>query len=68
MLDEGVAELHRIVHSGERSSRSLSETQIFIAPPCYCYGGVVYIGSEEDGEDYYEPVRCRGCERKGRGL
>jgi hypothetical protein len=60
--------LHRIVHSGERPSSSLSEAQGFIAPPCYCYGGVVYIGVEEDGEEYYEPVRCRRCEREGTGL
>ena len=28
---------------------------------CHCYGGVVYIGVEEDGEETHEPVPCRRC-------
>ena len=28
-----------------------------------CYGGVVYIGIEEDGIEHLEPVPCRRCSR-----
>jgi hypothetical protein len=36
--------------------------------PCYCYGGVVYIGHRVEGEDgeeieVFEAVPCRWCSR-----
>ena len=37
--------------------------------PCYCYGGVVYIGHMVEGEDsqeveVFEAVPCRRCKPK----
>ena len=30
---------------------------------CHCYGGVVYVGYEENGAEHLEPVPCRKCTR-----
>ena len=32
-----------------------------------CYGGLVYIGVEEDGEETHEPIPCRRCHGAGDG-